>query len=191
MAWGQEEKNHVTQKTGPTIFIVVIPKDLADTSPAPAQASLLYVWQQLLDTVLWIMLQLTPENAGNQWRVTKNQFLITVGKYIFFERRDLHLSENIYFPRLLVNRFLVAVHRFPAFSCISQCQLEHNSQHRTLHLHYEGNSTRRQIRVFLRCEIYLPSIYLGLSTVTKWLWITGRTWTCWNNEHVGYCYFES
>ena len=50
------------------------------------------------------------KNAGNQWSVTKNQFLISLGKYIYSERRNLHLSENIYFPRLICNVFLVTFH---------------------------------------------------------------------------------
>ena len=48
--------------------------------------------------------------AGNQWSVTKNQFLISLGKYVYSERRDLHLSENIYFPTLIRKWFLVMLH---------------------------------------------------------------------------------
>ena len=32
-------------------------------------------------------------------------------------------SENIYFPSLLLNRFLVTLYRFPTCSCISGCHL--------------------------------------------------------------------
>ena len=109
------------------------------------------------------------ENAGNQWSETKNQFLVNVGKYIFFERRDPHLSENKYFPRLLYNRFLVTVHRFPAFFRISRCQLEHNLQHRThiwsVNTAFKGDSSNKSCSEtalmnygIKYCEIFPPQL---------------------------------
>ena len=53
------------------------------------------------------------KNAGNQWDVTKNQLQIGLEKYMYserHERRDLHLSEHIYFPRPICNMFLVTLH---------------------------------------------------------------------------------
>ena len=76
------------------------------------------------------MLQVTDRNLkyGKSVECDQKPVPDRCGKCIFSERRDFHLSENVYFPRLLLNKFLVTLHRFPAFSCISSCHLEHNSQ---------------------------------------------------------------
>ncbi len=79
------------------------------------------------------MLQMAAGNAGKCGKSVKRDqkpvsdrcgkvciFWKKRSSYIFPERRDLHFSENIYFP---VDFF------WTGFPAISRCHLEHNSQH--------------------------------------------------------------
>ena len=79
----------------------------------------------------------------------KNQLQISLEKYIFSERRDFHLSENIYIPSFICNWFLVTLHWFPVFSRVFDRHLQHKSRPRSqlLFLNYLDQKAFQTARI--------------------------------------------